>query len=155
MVTLYGIAGQTGSLVCGTGNRVEDFGVFFFTKWGDGGVDVSPIGDLMKTEVYIIGKTLGVNEEILKATPTDGLHGDSRTDEEQIGATYPELEWAMEYVDEYTYHDEHGEVFDDKEAFMLNDREKEVLSIYLSFHKKGKHKSEPIPVCGLPGNLFS
>jgi NAD+ synthase len=155
MTTLYAIAGQQGLLVCGTGNRVEDFGIYFYSKYGDGGVDISPIGDLMKTEVYEVGKALGINDNIINATPTDGLHGDSRTDEEQIGATYPELEWAMEYHDEYTEINEHGEqFFNDKEVFMLNDREKEVLSIYLAFHEKGKHKSEPIPVCGLPGNLF-
>jgi NAD+ synthase len=151
MVTLYGIAGQKGLLVCGTGNRVEDFGIGFYTKYGDGGVDISPIGDLMKTEVYEVAKALGVNQEIINAKPTDGLHGDSRTDEDQIGATYPELEWAMEYVDDYTIDGE----FDDREAFMLNEREKEVLAIYLSFHNNNKHKMEPIPVCGLPSDLFN
>ena len=150
MVTLYGIAGQKGLLVCGTGNRVEDFGIGFYTKYGDGGVDISPIGDLMKTEVYEVAKALGVNQEIINAKPTDGLHGDSRTDEDQIGATYPELEWAMEYVDDYTIDGE----FDDREAFMLNEREKEVLAIYLSFHNRNKHKMDPIPVCGIPTNIL-
>lgn len=155
MVTLYGIAGQKGLLVCGTGNRVEDFGIGFYTKYGDGGVDISPIGDLMKTEVYEVAKALGVNQEIINAKPTDGLHGDSRTDEDQIGATYPELEWAMEYVDDYTQYDETGQpYFDDREAFMLNEREKEVLAIYLSFHNNNKHKMEPIPVCGIPTNIL-
>jgi NAD+ synthase len=155
MVTLYAIAGQKGLLVCGTGNRVEDFGIGFYTKYGDGGVDISPIGDLMKTEVYEIGRALGVNPSIINAAPTDGLHGDSRTDEDQIGATYPELEWAMEYVDEYTVRDENGnEFFDDKEAFMLNDREKEVLGIYLSFHNGNKHKMVEIPVCSIPTNVL-
>ncbi len=154
MVTLYAIAGQKGLLVCGTGNRVEDFGIGSYTKYGDGGVDISPIADLMKTEVYTIGRALGINSDIINAKPTDGLHGDSRTDEDQIGATYPELEWAMEYVDEYTVYGEDGDYFDDKEVFMLNEREKEVLAIYLSFHNGNKHKMEPIPVCGLPGNLF-
>tara|TARA_R110000751_G_scaffold280007_1_gene382455 strand:- start:297 stop:1196 length:900 start_codon:yes stop_codon:yes gene_type:complete len=155
MVTLYAIAGQKGLLVCGTGNRVEDFGIGFYTKYGDGGVDLSPIADLMKTEVYTVGKALGINSDILSAKPTDGLHGDSRTDEDQIGATYPELEWAMEYVDEYTVYGEDGDTFDDKEVFMLNEREKEVLSIYLAFHNNNKHKMEPIPVCELPSNLFN
>jgi NAD+ synthase len=150
MVTLYGIAGQKGLLVCGTGNRVEDFGIGFYTKYGDGGVDVSPIADLMKTEVYTIGKALGISSDILNAKPTDGLHGDSRTDEDQIGATYPELEWAMEYVDDFTVDGE----FDDREAFILNEREKEVLAIYLSFHNNNKHKMNPIPVCGIPTDIL-
>ncbi len=154
MVTLYAIAGQNGLLVCGTGNRVEDFGIGFYTKYGDGGVDISPIADLMKTEVYTIGRALGINSNIINAKPTDGLHGDSRTDEDQIGATYPELEWAMEYVDEYTVYGEDGDYFDDKEVFMLNEREKEVLAIYLSFHNSNKHKMEPIPVCGIPTNIL-
>jgi NAD+ synthase len=155
MTTLYSIAGQKGLLVCGTGNRVEDFGVGYFSKWGDGGVDVSPIGDLMKTEVYTIGRVLGVNDNILKAKPTDGLHDDGRTDEDDIGATYPELEWAMEYVDEYTTIDYDGnETFDDKEVFMLNEREKEVLAIYLSYNRKNKHKMVPIPVCRIPADIF-
>jgi NAD+ synthase len=150
MVTLYSIAGQKNLLVCGTGNRVEDFGIGFYTKYGDGGVDISPIGDLMKTEVYEVAKALGISRDIINAAPTDGLHTDGRTDEDQIGATYPELEWAMEYVDEYTAYDETGqEYFDDREAFMLNDREKEVLAIYLSFHNANKHKMEEIPVCSI------
>ena len=95
MTTLYQIAQSNGALVVGTGNKVEDFGVGFFTKYGDGGVDISPIADLMKSEVRKMAKELGVNEEILNASPTDGLWGDSRTDEDQIGATYDELEWAM------------------------------------------------------------
>ena len=156
MTTLYSIAGINGLLVCGTGNRVEDFGIGFYTKYGDGGVDISPIADLMKTEVYTVGKTIGINSNILNAKPTDGLHGDSRTDEDQIGATYLELEWAMEYVDDYTVYDEIGyETFDDKEVWLLNEREKEVLSIYLAFHNNNKHKMEPIPVCELPSNLFN
>jgi NAD+ synthase len=155
MVTLYAIAGQQGLLVCGTGNRVEDFGIGFYTKYGDGGVDISPIADLMKTEVYTIGRALGINSNILSAKPTDGLHGDSRTDEDQIGATYPELEWAMEYIDEYTVYGEDGDYFDDKEVFMLNEREKEVLAIYLSFHNSNKHKMNPIPVCGIPTNILN
>lgn len=156
MTTLYQYAGTHKYLVAGTGNRVEDFGIFFYSKYGDGGVDVSPIGDLMKTEVYTIGRTLGINSDIINAKPTDGLHGDSRTDEDQIGATYPELEWAMEYHDDYTSYDENGNpFFDDKEVFMLNEREKEVLSIFLTFHQKGKHKSEPIPVCGIPADILN
>jgi NAD+ synthase len=155
MTTLYQYAGTHKYLVVGTGNRVEDFGIGFYTKYGDGGVDISPIADLMKTEVYTIGRALGINSNILSAKPTDGLHGDSRTDEDQIGATYPELEWAMEYVDDYTTIDYDGnETFDDKEVFMLNEREKEVLAIYLSFNRKNKHKMGPIPVCGIPTDIL-
>jgi len=88
MTTLYYFAGLNGYLVAGTGNKVEDFGVGFFTKYGDGGVDLSPIADLMKSEVYAIGSYLGVNDEIIKAAPTDGLWGDDRTDEDQIGASF-------------------------------------------------------------------
>ena len=97
MTTLYAIAGSTGGIVVGTGNKVEDFGVGFFTKYGDGGVDISPIADLMKSEVYEIAKALDIVEEIQQAAPTDGLWDDGRTDEEQIGATYAELEWAMRH----------------------------------------------------------
>lgn len=155
MTTLYGIAGQTKGIVVGTGNRVEDFGIGFYTKYGDGGVDISPIGDLIKSEVRVLAKHVGINNEILNAQPTDGLHEDGRTDEDQIGATYKELEWAMEYVDDYTY-DFNGKVmFDDKEVYLLNEREKEVLAIYMSFNRNNKHKMEPIPVCGLPSNLFN
>src|SRR6185295_10937210 len=92
MTTLYYFAGIHRSLVAGTGNKVEDFGVGFFTKYGDGGVDLSPIADLTKTEVYAVAKELGVVESIMQAAPTDGLWGDDRSDADQIGATYPELE---------------------------------------------------------------
>jgi NAD+ synthase len=98
MITLYHIAQSNGMLVVGTGNKVEDFGIGFYTKYGDGGVDISPIADLMKSEVYELGKYLGVTENILNARPTDGLWTDGRTDEDQIGATYDELEWAMRYL---------------------------------------------------------
>jgi len=95
MTTLYYYAGLHGLLVAGTGNKVEDFGVGFYTKYGDGGVDLSPIADLMKSEVYQLGKFLNVPQSILLAAPTDGLFGDNRTDEDQLGASYDELEWAM------------------------------------------------------------
>ena len=95
MTTLYYFAGIHGLLVAGTGNKVEDFGVGFFTKYGDGGVDLSPIADLMKSEVYLLGSYLKIPDSILKAAPSDGLFGDERTDEEQLGASYDELEWAM------------------------------------------------------------
>ncbi len=98
MLTLYAFAGHHRLLVTGTGNKVEDFGVGFYTKYGDGGVDISPIADLMKSEVYAIGRELGISDEILTALPTDGLWEDNRTDESQIGAGYDELEWAMSYI---------------------------------------------------------
>lgn len=138
MVTLYAMAQANGCLVAGTGNKVEDFGVGFFTKYGDGGVDLSPIADLYKTQVYELAKELGVAQSIQTAQPTDGLWKDERTDEGQLGATYPELEWAMEFNG-----DESG----------LNDRQKEVLKIYNSFHQANKHKMLPIPVCNIPKEL--
>jgi len=96
MVTLYQIAGTVGGIVVGTGNKVEDYGIGFYTKYGDGGVDIAPIADLYKTEVWELGKYLGVNQSIIDAKPTDGLWDDGRTDEDQIGASYTELEQAME-----------------------------------------------------------
>jgi NAD+ synthase len=141
MVTLYYHAGIYGLLVTGTGNKVEDFGVGFYTKYGDGGVDISPIADLMKSEVYKLGAFLKVPLSILKAAPTDGLFGDNRTDEEQIGASYDELEWAMDY--------EAGK-FGKKE---LSERQKKVLEIYRNRHNANKHKMLPIPVCEIPENI--
>ncbi len=118
MTTLYYFAGIQGLLVAGTGNKVEDFGVGFFTKYGDGGVDLSPIADLMKSEVVALGAFLKVPHSILTAQPTDGLFGDSRSDEDQLGASYDELEWAM-------IQDAKGSL--DSNFF---GREKEVFSIY-------------------------
>ncbi|MEX0289233.1 MAG: NAD(+) synthase [Flavobacteriaceae bacterium] len=141
MTSLYYFAALKKYLVAGTGNKVEDFGVGFFTKYGDGGVDLSPIADLLKSEVYEIGKFLGVSEEIIQAPPTDGLWGDDRTDEEQIGASYPELEWAMAMQDQ-------GKTADDFEG-----REREVLLIYDKFHSSNTHKMIPIPVCEIPEGL--
>ena len=141
MTTLYYFAGINGYLVCGTGNKVEDFGVGFYTKYGDGGVDLSPIADLMKSEVYAVGKYLKVPESILVAKPTDGLFGDSRTDEDQIGASYEELEWAMYRADE-------GKTAEDFEG-----REKRVMEIYTWRNKANKHKMDPIPVCEIPEEL--
>lgn len=141
MTTLYYFAALHGYLVAGTGNKVEDFGVGFYTKYGDGGVDISPIADLLKTEVYQIAEFLGVNNDILVAPPTDGLWGDDRTDEDQIGASYPELEWAMKVTAE-------GKKVSDYEG-----REKEVLTIYTKFNTANKHKMIPIPVCEIPQNL--
>ena len=141
MTTLYYFAALNSYLVAGTGNKVEDFGVGFFTKYGDGGVDLSPIADLVKTEVYELGKELGVIEDIMVAPPTDGLWGDSRTDEDQIGASYPELEWAMEQT-------EAGQ-----KASAFEGRQKEVFEIYSRYHAANKHKMEPIPVCKIPDEL--
>ena len=118
MTTLYYLAGLNGLLVAGTGNKVEDFGVGFFTKYGDGGVDLSPIADLVKSEVYELAAYFKVPESIQKAQPTDGLFGDSRTDEDQIGASYDELEWAMQMQDA-------GKSADD-----FSGREQEVYKIY-------------------------
>ena len=133
MTTLYAVAGSTGGIVVGTGNKVEDFGVGFFTKYGDGGVDISPIADLKKTEVYALGAELGIAEEIQRATPTDGLWEDGRTDEEQMGATYEELEWAMAEVDSGTIE-------------QWTERQREVMEIFQSFHDSNSHKMRPIPV---------
>jgi len=140
MITLYAFASHHKLLVAGTGNKIEDFGIGFFTKYGDGGVDLSPIADLTKTEVYLLANELGVVESIQKARPTDGLYADDRTDEDQIGATYPELEWAMEYVEK-------------KETYPLNDRQKLVMEIYKKRHAANRHKMEPIPVCIIPKEL--
>lgn len=141
MTTLYYFAGLRSSLVVGTGNKVEDFGVGFFTKYGDGGVDLSPIADLNKTEVYAVGAELGVIDSIMKAAPTDGLWGDDRTDEDQIGASYPELEWAMEFQAK------------GGDPASLKGREKEVYEIYTRLHRINQHKMVPIPVCEIPAEL--
>lgn len=138
MTTLYYIAGIKGLIVAGTGNKIEDFGIGFYTKYGDGGVDISPIADLTKTEVYALAAHIGIDEALLKAVPTDGLFEDSRTDEDQIGASYPELEWAMEQYDA------------GKSASDFEGREKEVFKIYSWRHKANQHKWNPIPVCKIP-----
>jgi len=139
MATLYQYAGMNGLLVAGTGNKVEDFGIGFYTKYGDGGVDISPIADLMKSEVYALGAELGINNDILTAAPTDGLHTDGRTDEDQIGATYDELEWAMKQHEVLSKITEPVEVD-------WTERQEEVYGIYLNFHNSNKHKMEEIPV---------
>ena len=141
MTALYYYGQLHARLVAGTGNKVEDFGVGFYTKYGDGGVDLSPIADLLKTEVFMLGRELGVPESILNAKPTDGLWGDDRSDEDQIGASYPELEWAMKYV----------ELKGDESA--ISNREKEVLAIYKRMNAANKHKMIPIPVCVIPDEL--
>ncbi|MGB9498542.1 MAG: NAD(+) synthase, partial [Dissulfuribacterales bacterium] len=142
MLTLYAFSGHHGLLVAGTGNKVEDFGVGFFTKYGDGGVDLSPIADLVKSEVYEIGWELGIIEGILNAKPTDGLWEDDRSDEDQIGASYDELEWAMGF-------DEQAE-----DESRLEQRQKDVLLIYRKFHQANRHKMDPIPVAIIPDALL-
>ena len=137
MLNLYYFGQLHGLLVCGTGNKVEDFGIGFYTKYGDGGVDVSPIADLYKTEVYELARALNLIESIQNAIPTDGLWDAERTDEDQIGATYPELEkiqkeYGTKAVEEYEGRD--------KEVFMIFDR----------MHKAAKHKMVPIPICDVP-----
>ncbi|MDD4819612.1 MAG: NAD(+) synthase [Flavobacteriales bacterium] len=141
MTALYHVAGQNGALVAGTGNKIEDFGVGFFTKWGDGGVDFSPIADMTKTEVFTLAAYLGVCESILKAEPSDGLFDTDQSDAMQIGATYPELEWAMEMV-------EKGMKSSD-----FTGRDAQVIDIYTSRHAANMHKMRPIPVCKLPLSL--
>lgn len=137
MITLYHIATSVNGIVVGTGNKVEDFGVGFFTKYGDGGVDISPIADLYKTEVRELGRYLGVHQEIINATPTDGLWDDDRNDESQIGATYEELEWVMEYgIDKMSH----------------TKKEFKVLETYQKFNQKNKHKMVSIPFFNLKEN---
>ena len=121
MISLYQVAGSVGGIVVGTGNKVEDYGVGFYTKYGDGGVDIAPIADLYKTEVWELGKHLGVDERIVDAIPTDGLWDDGRKDEDQIGASYEQLEEAMEY------------------------RRGPAVDILDEFNRKNKHKMDPIP----------
>jgi NAD+ synthase len=141
MTTLYYFAGLQGLLVAGTGNKVEDFGVGFFTKYGDGGVDLSPIADLVKSEVYELANYLRVIESIQNAAPTDGLFGDSRTDEDQIGASYDELEWAMEMQDA------------GKSSSDFTERELVVFNIYSRLNTINQHKMIPIPICKINNEL--
>ncbi|WP_037587213.1 NAD(+) synthase [Stenoxybacter acetivorans] len=137
MVALYYFAQVNGLLVAGTGNKVEDFGVGFFTKYGDGGVDISPIADLLKSQVYELAAALDVPQSIQAAAPTDGLWENSPSDEEHIGASYPELEWAMS-------------VYDQHQAADFSGREREVFEIYHRLHTVMQHKIKPIPVCEIP-----
>ena len=142
MSNLYVFASNKKYLVAGTGNKVEDFGVGFYTKYGDGGVDISPIADLLKSEVFMIANHLGVVSSIQIAKPTDGLWDDDRSDEDQLGASYDELEWAMSYLENNFQHD-------------LSEREKKVLEIYSRHHRTNLHKMNPIPVCEIPKRLRS
>jgi len=145
MMSLYYIAQSNNMLVVGTGNKIEDFGIGFFTKYGDGGVDISPIADLMKSEVYQLGRYLDVPQNIINAKPTDGLWTDGRTDEDQIGATYDELEWAMNFLDTGVIdHNNHPDF----------DRQKQILKIFETRNSMNKHKMEPIPVCKIDKSLL-
>ncbi len=141
MTTLYYLAGIHGLLVAGTGNKVEDFGVGFYTKYGDGGVDLSPIANLMKSDVFALGDYLKIPNSILTASPTDGLFGDDRTDEDQLGASYDELEWAMNQDDK------------EKKSEEFSGREKIVFDIYKRLNTANKHKMEAIPVCIIPTEI--
>ena len=126
MVTLYQIAQSNKGIVVGTGNKVEDFGVGFYTKYGDGGVDISPIADCSKTDVWNMGKSLGIMNEIIAAAPTDGLWDDSRNDESQLGLTYEQIEEAM------------------------NNSNSKYYDKYLKIREPNLHKMKPIPVCIIP-----
>jgi len=137
MMTLYQIAQAHNGLVVGTGNRVEDFGVGFFTKYGDGGVDISPIGDCMKTQVWAMAAELGIPQEIIDAPPTDGLWADGRTDESQLGMTYPELELAMQQDTDLELEQS------------ATGEEKKRLTQYRKIRTRNLHKMMPIPVCNL------
>ncbi|PCJ82645.1 MAG: NAD(+) synthase [Bacteroidetes bacterium] len=141
MTALYALAAERNALVVGTGNKIEDFGVGFFTKYGDGGVDLSPIADLVKSEVFALGHALGVPVSILEAAPTDGLWGDERNDEDQIGASYPELERAMAFIS------------NSGNPSTLEGRPLEVYNIYTKLHAQNRHKMLPIPVCTIPDDL--
>lgn len=141
MTTLYYYAGLHGHLVVGTGNKVEDFGVGFYTKFGDGGVDLSPIADLLKSEVYELGRALNVPQSIMDASPSDGLFGDARSDEDQIGASYSELEWAMDMKNQ------------GKLAHDFSGRERKVFEIFIKLNNANAHKMNPIPVCIIPDSI--
>jgi len=140
MTTLYFFSTINNYLVAGTGNKVEDFGIGFYTKYGDGGVDISPIADLMKSEVFILAKHLNVIEDIQKSDPTDGLWDDDRTDEDQIGASYEEIEFVMKSIE-----------LKSKETLTI--RQEEVLELYRNLNSKNKHKMRPVPVCKVPKAL--
>lgn len=141
MTTLYYFAGIHRALVVGTGNKVEDFGVGFYTKYGDGGVDISPIADLMKSEVRILASYLGISEAIIQAKPTDGLFGDDRSDEDQLGASYDELEAAMRAFEQ------------GKSEADFTGRDLEVFEIYRRLNRANQHKMQPIPVCEIPDTI--
>lgn len=141
MTCLYQVAQSLDGIVVGTGNRVEDFGVGFFTKYGDGGVDISPIGDCVKSEVWAMGAKLEIDPDIISAAPTDGLWSDQRTDEDQLGMTYPELEEAMRL----------DQLFEDEiEMLSLDKLGRSRLKQYRKIRARNMHKMVPIPVCVMP-----
>ena len=141
MTCLYQVAQTVGGIVVGTGNRVEDFGVGFFTKYGDGGVDISPIGDCVKTEVWAMGRKLDIDPDIISAAPTDGLWADGRTDEDQLGMTYPELEEAMRL--DLSHHNE-------IDIRNLDPDGRDRLHRYREIRSRNLHKMQAIPVCQIP-----
>ena len=144
MMTLYQIAQCHNGLVVGTGNKVEDFGVGFFTKYGDGGVDISPIGDCKKTEVWDMGRELGLEQEIIDAAPTDGLWDDGRTDEGQLGMSYPDLErmMALDFLQRCKAVDS-----DMPGSAKLSADDRKKLKQYRDTRARNMHKMQPIPVC--------
>jgi NAD+ synthase len=143
MVTLYQVAGSVGGIVVGTGNKVEDYGIGFYTKYGDGGVDIAPIADLYKTEVWELGRHLGVDQRIIDAAPTDGLWEDSRTDEAQVGASYEDLEWVMESnIFIHESNPESATMWMGKE---LTENQKSAIKQYGKFNRQNKHKMISIP----------
>jgi NAD+ synthase len=144
MMTLYQIAQSHGGIVVGTGNKVEDFGVGYLTKYGDGGVDISPIGDCLKTEVWNMGREFGLPQEIIDAAPTDGLWTDDRTDEDQLGMSYPDLERAM------TNDRLDRECVYNTLPIQMSKEERAQLRAYRAIRARNLHKMEPIPVCKIP-----
>jgi NAD+ synthase len=153
MTALYAVGQANNLLVAGTGNKIEDFGVGFFTKYGDGGVDLSPIADLTKTEVFALAAALGIVSSIQSAKPTDGLWEDGRSDEDQIGASYPDLEWAMNYLEERYGDNIKNRDFQLSPDAALSEHQQKVIGIYLKFHRANLHKMNPIPVCLIPSEL--
>lgn len=132
MVTLYQVATSVGGIVVGTGNKVEDYGVGFYTKYGDGGIDIAPIADLYKTEVWELGRHFGVDQRIIDASPTDGLWDDGRTDEDQIGTSYEMLEWVMEKGL-------------NEDSSLFTEEQTNAINVYQKFHNQNKHKMISIP----------
>ncbi len=140
MLSLYQIASVKSGIVVGTGNKVEDYGIGFYTKYGDGGVDISPIGDLYKTEVWELARSLNIQKEIIHASPTDGLWDDGRTDEDQIGMSYQQLEWVMKK----------GLNMYREELMTLSKKEIEIVENYLNLNLQNSHKMNPIPIYKKP-----
>jgi NAD+ synthase len=144
MVALYQVAGDVSGIVVGTGNKVEDYGVGFYTKYGDGGVDIAPIADLYKTEVWELGKYLGIDQRIIDAQPTDGLWDDGRTDEDQLGVSYEDLEWVMESGITNWTRESIGEL-DQWKGEPLTEEQRNAVKQYSKFNNQNKHKMVEIP----------